>query len=390
MSTRCTRCVYDDTVPHIVFDAQGVCNYCHAHDDLCAQFPTGQAGEAQLQSTAADIKKAGKGKKFDCVVGVSGGCDSSYLLYVAKEVMGLRPLAVHFDNTWNSTIATENMHRIVEQLGVPLEVYRVDAHEYEDLYRSFLKAGVPDIEAQTDIGLAAVLRGTAEKHGIRYVLDGHNFRTEGLCPLGWLYMDGKYISSVHAQYGSVPLRTYPNMTLTAQLRWMLLRRIRNIRPLWNTDYNKDDVKTFLHETFGWQWYGGHHLENRFTAFFHSYFMPVRYGIDTRLLGFAAMVRAGKMPREEALAELAKPFYLEPNLIEYVTQRLNIDEAQLADWMQQAPKTYRDFPTYKQTFEKMRPFFWLMAKLQLIPYSFYLKYTAPDPQNSPNPQKGDRA
>lgn len=376
--TRCTRCVYDTTVPNIRFDAAGVCNYCHTHDALCAQFPAGPAGEAHLQHTANAIKQAGKGKKFDCVVGVSGGCDSSYLLYIAKEVMGLRPLAVHFDNTWNTPTATENMHKVVDKLQVPLEIYSVDADEYADLYRSFLKAGVPDIEAQTDIGLAAVLNRAAEKHGLQHVIEGHNFRTEGISPLGWLYMDGKYIESVHAQFGTRPLRTYPNMTLATQLRWMLLRRIRKIRPLWSMDYNKEEVKHFLHKTFDWQWYGGHHLENRFTAFFHSYFMPVRYAIDTRLLGLAAMVRTGKLSREAALAALQEPFHMEDNLVGYVQERLGIDAAQLQFWMQQPKKTYRDYPTYKQTFEKMRPFFWLMAKLELIPYSFYLKYTAPDP------------
>lgn len=378
MAIRCSRCVYDDTLPHITFDAQGVCNYCHAHDALCRQYPTGLQGEAMLQNIAQSIRQAGKGKEFDCIVGVSGGCDSSYLLYFVKEHMKLRPLAVHFDNTWNSPIATENMHRIVQQLEVALEVYRVDAHEYADLYRSFLKAGVPDIESQTDIGLAAVLRGTAEKHGIRYIMDGHNFRTEGISPLGWLYMDGKYIESVHAQFGSVPLTTYPNMKLLQQLRWMLLRRIRNIRPLWYLDYDKEYIKRFLQETFGWQWYGGHHLENRFTAFFHSYFMPVRYNIDTRLLGFAAMARTGKLPRAAALAELDKPFHMEQNLLDYVKERLEIDDAQLETWLHQGRKTYRDYPNYKKTFERMRPFFWIMAKLNLIPYSFYAKYTAPDP------------
>ena len=378
MKTTCTRCVYDDTLPNITFDAHGVCNYCHTHDSLCEQYPAGEAGRAAIEKIATTIRTAGKGKTYDCIVGVSGGCDSSYLLYVAKEVMRLRPLAVHFDNTWNAPIATENMHNIVKKLDVPLEIYTVDPKEFDDIYRSFFLAGVPDVEAPTDIGLAAVLNRVAEKHKIHYVIEGHNFRTEGISPLGWLYNDGKYIESVHDIFGTLPRKTYPNMSLSAQLRWMLLRRIRKIRPLWNMDYNKDDIKRFLHENFDWQWYGGHHLENRLTAFWHSYFTPRRYNINTRMLGFAAMVRSEKMLRGDALAELNKPFYLEEGLVNTLMDRFNITDSEFERWMTMPKKTYRDYKTYKKTFERMSPFFAIMAKLNLIPQSFYMKYTKPDP------------
>lgn len=377
MKQVCTRCLYDTSIPNITFDEQGVCSYCHMHDSLLTTYPGGEQGRTILQAIARRIKEAGKGKKFDCVVGVSGGCDSSYLLYVAKELMGLRPLAVHFDNTWNTELSTHNMHNMVEKLNVPLEVYTVDPDEYDDLYMSFFKAGVPDIETPTDIALAAVLNRVADKHGIRYILEGHNFRTEGISPLGWIYMDNRYIESVHAKFGTRPLATFPGMPLHLQLYWMM-RRIRKIRPLWYMDYNKEDIKKFLADTFGWQWYGGHHLENKFTAFYHSYFMPRRYGIDTRLLGLSAMVRSGKITREQGLKELEKPFYLENGLLEYLTRRLKLDDETLDYYMNLPHKTYRDFPTYKKVFEYMRPFFWLMAKMDMIPYSFYLKYTRPDP------------
>lgn len=380
MKTTCTRCVYDSTLPNITFDAHGVCNYCHTHNDLEALYPAGKQGEALLSKIAQQIRAAGKGKKFDCVVGVSGGCDSSYLLYVAKEMMGLRPLAVHFNNTWNTDVAARNMHVVLEKLNIPLEIYNVDPHEYDDIYKAFFTAAVPDIESPTDIALASVLNRAAEKHGLSYVLEGHSFRTEGISPLGWLYMDGRYVESVHDRFGTLPRRTYPSMPLHAQLRWMM-KGMRKIRPLWYMDYDKEAVKQFLHDSFGWQWYGGHHLENQFTAFFHSYFMPRRYGIDTRLLGYAAMTRTGKLSREDALAALQEPFYLDDGLLEHLKTRLGIDDAQLEAWITQPRKTYRDYPTYKKTFERMRPFFWLMAKMQLIPYSFYMKYTKPDPQNS---------
>ncbi len=377
MTTSCTRCLYDETLPNIHFDAHGVCNYCHMHDSLCRQYPTGDVGERNLRRTALEIREKGKVKPYDCIVGVSGGCDSSYLLYVVKETMGLRPLAVHFDNSWNMPVAVENMRRMVEQLDVPLEIHSVNPAEYEDICLSFLKAGVPDIEAPADMGLASALNRAAEKYGIQYVIDGHNFRTEGISPLGWLYMDGKYVESVQRAFGSTPIRTYPTASLPTQLRWMVLRRIKRIRPLWHMDYDKEEVKRFLAERFGWQWYGGHHLENRFTTFYHSYFMPTRYGIDTRLLGFAAAVRSGKRNREEALAELDKPFFMEENLLEQIKERLRLSDGEFAALLSLPKKMYHDYPTDKKNFERLRPFFWLMAKLRLIPLSFYLKYTKPD-------------
>ena len=184
---RCTRCLYDETTPSITFDHDGVCNYCRLHDDLDAQYPTGDAGERRLRELAEVIKKDGRKRPFDVVVGVSGGCDSSYLIYKAKE-LGLRPLAVHFDNTWNTTTAVENIHNVLKRLDVQLYTYVVDNEEYDDIYRSFLKAGVPDIEAPTDIALAATLYKAAEQYGIKYIFEGHSFRTEGISPLGWLYM----------------------------------------------------------------------------------------------------------------------------------------------------------------------------------------------------------
>ena len=377
MKYTCSRCLYDTTIPNITFDEHGICNYCHLHDSLEIQYPSEKQGFSILQNIAKRIKHAGKGKKFDCIVGVSGGCDSSYLLYIAKELMGLRPLAVHFDNTWNTELSTQNMHKNVKKLNVPLEIYTVDAQEYDDIYKAFLKSGVADIESPTDIALASVLNRVADKHNVKYVLEGHNFRTEGISPLGWLYMDNRYIESVHAKFGTLPLITYPRMPLHTQLYWMM-RRIRKIRPLWYLSYNKEEIKQFLEKNFNWHWHGGHHLENKFTAFYHSYFMPRRYGIDTRLLGLSAMVRTGRMARDQALQEIKKPFHMEDGLIAYLKQRLDISSEELEIYLTQPRKTYRDFTTYKKTFERMRPFFWLMAKLNLIPYSFYIKYTKPDP------------
>lgn len=371
----CTRCIYDDSVPNISFDGEGVCSYCRQIDGLAAEYPTGAQGTARLQKLVDDMRAAGRGRKYDAVIGVSGGCDSSYLVHHMKETYGLRLLAAHFDNTWNSTIATENISNVLDKLGVDLFTIVVDNREYDDIYRSFFKAGVKDIESPTDIGLATTLYKAAEKFDIKYMIEGHSFRTEGVAPLGWIYMDGKYIQSVHKQFGSVPMKTFPNLWLRDQLRWMLMGRIKKIRPLYYMDYDKEAAKKLLTERYGWQWYGGHHLENRFTAFYHSYFLPRRWNIDFRIAGYSAYCRNGWMTREEALRLMDEPPHTEPGLLDFVKKRLGFSDEVFEQLMTMPRKTYKDYPTYKETFERMRPFFWLMYRLDLIPKSFYIKYTS---------------
>ena len=251
----------------------------------------------------------------------------------------------------------------------------VDNQEYNDIYRSFLKAGLPDIEAPTDIGLASTLYKAAEKYKVKYIIEGHSFRTEGVSPLGWLYMDGKYIDTVQKTYGSRRMKTYPNLWLSSMLKYMIVKRIKKVRPLYHIDYQKEEVKKFLSEKFGWQWYGGHHLENRFTCFYHSYFLPRRFGIDQRVNGYSALMRSGQMTRAEGEALMKQPPPMEDGLIEMVQKRLELTPEEFERYMTQPLKTYREFKTYKQTFERMRPFFKIMAQLDLVPMSFYVKYTS---------------
>jgi N-acetyl sugar amidotransferase len=384
---QCTRCLYDEYTPRITFDERGVCSYCAMYDRMDADHPTGAEGEQRLRAIAGQIREAGKRNKYDCVVGVSGGCDSSYTLYLAKQ-LGLRPLAVHFDNTWNSTTATENLRNVLKGLDIDLYTYVVDNEEYDDIYRSFLEAGVIDIEAPTDIGLAAVIYRAAAKFGIQYTLEGHSFRTEGISPLGWLYMDGKYIQSVHRRHGRLRMKTFPNMTLTSFLYWTAVKQIKKIRPLYYVDYHKEDAKALLTRDLGWKWYGGHHLENRFTAFYHSYFIPRRWGLDFRVLGYAGLVRAGQLTREEGLALLAEPPYLEPDLLQYVKKRLGYSEAEFERVMSLPKRTFREYQTYKKTFERLKPLFRILAERDLVPKTFYLKFTEPDAVPSvpaPDPQ-----
>ena len=369
----CSRCTYNDKMPNITFDENGVCNYCKQSDYFDSVYPTGEEGRKRLEQLAEEIKKAGKGKPFDCAIGVSGGCDSSYLLHLMKE-LGLRPLAVHFDNTWNSAIATQNIKTMLDQLDIELFTLVVDNKEYDDIYRSFLLAGVPDIETPTDIGLATTMYIACEKYKIKYVIDGHSFRTEGITPLGHLYMDGKYIQSVHNAYGKLPMKTFPNLWFHKFFKCMVFNRIKRVRPLYYIDYHKEDAKKFLQEKYGWQWYGGHHLENRFTAFYHSYFMPTRFKLDQRVNEVAALVRHGQMTKEEGKQMLSEAPFLEDGVFDLVKKRLGFSDEEFDRVMNLPIKTYKDFKTYKQLFERLRPFFYVMQKLELVPKSFYEKYT----------------
>lgn len=371
----CRRCIITADVPGSAFDADGVCYYCHLHDSLDKQYPIGPGSEKALDAFVAELKAAGRGKKYDCIMGVSGGTDSSYLAHLLVS-KGVRPLAVHFDNTWNSPTATSNIFAVLDKLGVDLETYVVDNAEYDDIYRAFMLAGVKDIEAPTDIGFMGVLYRAAEKHGIRHIVEGHSFRTEGVSPMGWLYMDGGYIKGVHERFGRLPMKTYPNLDFLNFVKWSAFSRIQRTRPLYWIDYNKEQAKRFLADEFGWQWYGGHHLENRFTAFYHTYFLPTRFGINFRQIELSALVRSGQMERTAAAEQFIEPRHGDPELIAMVKKRLGFDDAGFEHVMTMPKKEYTDYRTYKRRFELLRPFFWLMWKLDRVPKSFYVKFCIP--------------
>lgn len=373
MSQICSRCIYDDSIPYITFDLEGVCNYCRQHEQLEREYPTGKKGEQKLRELAAEIKREGRNKPYDVIVGVSGGCDSSYLLYKVKE-LGLRPLAVHFDNTWNSTIAVENIQNILKKLEIDLFSYVVDSYEYNDIFKSFLKASVPEIDTPSDIGLATTHYLAAEKYGIKYIFEGHSFRTEGVSPHGWFYMDGKYIDTIQKMFGSYKIKTLPNLWLKKWLKWITIDRIKKIRPLYYLDYNKEETKSFLAKELGWKWYGGHHMENRTSYFTNNYYLPIKFHIDLRYCEFSALVRTGQMNREEALVKVKEPKNFDMGILEEVKKRLDLNDEEFAQIMSLPTKTYRDYKTYKQTFEKLRWFFWLMYKSDLVPKSFYVKFT----------------
>jgi hypothetical protein len=377
----CRRCIYDSGVPGIFFDEQGICNYCRQIEKLEVEYQTGKTeGQILLAQIIEKLKVAGKNKKYDCIIGVSGGTDSSFLLIKAIE-WGLRPLAVHYDNTWNSAIATENIRKVTGKLKIDLCTYVIDNKESDDIFKSFFLAGVPEFDASTDMAFIQVLRMTAAKYGIKYILEGHSFRSEGISPQGNNYFDGKYIWDIHNKFGSVPMKTYPLMTFFQFLKWALLYQQQFIRPLWYIDYDKSSARERLMKETGWEYYGGHHLENRATSFLHTIYNPIKFKVDNRNWSLAAEVRAAVLNREEALKIYDTPIEHDYELVEYVKKRLGLSDA-LYDGVMNGPnRNFRDFKTYKKRFERWRPLFEILTNANLVPMSFYLKYCFPLPKNN---------
>jgi len=372
----CSRCIYDSNISGIDFDEKGVCNYCHQVDALKEKYLTGRAeGIAELDQIIMEIKNSGRNKKYDCIVGVSGGTDSSFLLSKAVE-WGLRPLAVHYDNTWNSAIATENIRKVTSGLKVDLFTYVIDNKEADDIFKAFFLAQVPEFDASTDLGFAQVIRKTAAKYNIKYILEGHSFIAEGITPMGSNYFDGKYISHIHSLFGSKPMRTFPLMSFYQFLKWLLVFRQKFIRPLWYLSYSKEEAKKYLKEKFDWSDYGGHHLENRSSAFVHLVYHPQKFKMDNRNWTLAARVRSGAISREEALDIYNSPIPQDNELVNYVKKRLGLTDVEYDKLLNGPNKSFRDYKTYKRRFERMRPFFKILADKNLVPRSFYLKYCFP--------------
>ena len=369
----CTRCIYDERVPDISFDENGVCNYCHQIESLKEQYGTGtKRGYAKFWRIVEKIKKSGIHNKYDCIVGVSGGTDSSYLIYLMKRWFDLRPLAVTYDNTWGEPVATQNMKKVLDALNVDLYTYTVDSREADDIFRAFFLSGVAELEASTDLALAEVLYRIANKHDVKYILIGHSFITEGITPLGVNYFDGKYIDSIHKKFGQLPMKIFPLMTFNRFLYWTCVARIKRIRPFWYLDYTKKSARKLLEERFGWEYYGGHHHENKMTKFLQSVYLPQKFNTDLRNNSLCGEVRTGKKLREEAWSEYNMPPSVD-DVVDYFKKRLGFSDEEYNRIMNEPPVHWTEYPTYKKRFELLRPLFYILVKANLVPQSFYMKY-----------------
>ena len=369
----CKRCIYDDRIPRISYDEDGVCNYCLQYDQMMEEYPIGKKGLKILEKEVEQIKKDGKGKPYDVVIGVSGGADSSYMVHLAKKEFGLRVLAAHFDNTYNSRIAVENIDNVLDKLDIDLYTHVVDNIQYQKILKSFLKASVPEVDSAVDLALAVVHYDAAEKFGIKHIWEGHSFRTEGISPSGWFYMDAMYVKRIHEKYGDGNLGNLPVLWLDKWINWISKNKIKKFRPLYYINYNKEENKKMLEKEYGWQWYGGHHMENRTAYFVNNYYLPNKFGIDLRYSEFSALVRAGMMTRDDALKKIKvkKPF--NNDILEEIKKRTNTSEEEWNDIFNLPTSHYTEHETYKKTFEDKKEFFYKLYKEGYVTKSFYYKF-----------------
>lgn len=346
----CSNCVMDTTDSKIIFDDKGVCDHCNTYyKDILPNWHTDDRGDRKLKDIINKIKKEGKGKDFDCLMGMSGGIDSSYLLYVMKEKYGLRPLVFHVDAGWNSQIAVNNIERLVDGLGLDLYTEVINWEEIKDLQLAFFKSGVPHIDVPQDHAFFATMYKFASKHKIKYILTGGNYSTECVRnPLEWMYYqsDSIQLRDIYKKFGTGKLKDYPVTNILWHKVYLpYVKKIKLIRPLDFVPYNKDEAMQLLVDTFGYQKYPQKHFESRFTRFYESYWLPKKFGYDTRKVQYSSLILTNQMTREEALNKLKFPAY-DPETIhqdfEYVATKLGISEEELQSYMDAPNKTYKDY------------------------------------------------
>jgi N-acetyl sugar amidotransferase len=334
-----------DTKIH--FDENGICNHCHRYDELLStRVVSGEERTCALNKLVYKIQKSGKRHDYDCIIGVSGGVDSTYVAYLVKE-LGLRPLAVHFDNGWNSELAVKNVERVMKKLDIDLFTYVVDWEEFRSLQVAFLNASTPDGEIPTDHAIFALLWREAAKRNIKYIISGMNFTTESISVPEWSYghSDWRYIKNVYSRFGSAKLKTYPRFSFAYLFYVNILRRIRTVSILNYVNYNKDEVMTLLQNKLGWEYYGGKHHESIYTRFYQGYVLPRKFGIDKRYGHCSDLINAGQMTREDALKEVKEAPYpkeVQQQDLIYVAKKMRLSIDEFSEIMKAPVKSFRDY------------------------------------------------
>jgi N-acetyl sugar amidotransferase len=344
---------HDD--PDMRFDAEGRCHYYQDYKAAEAEHVImEEAGEARLQALADQIRKDGAGKPYDCIMGLSGGVDSTYVAMQAKR-LGLRPLAVHLDNGWNSELAVYNINEIISHLGFDLHTHVIDWAEFRDLQRAYFKASVVDIEVLSDHAIFALLYHLAAKHRIRHILSGTNIVTEFIMPPHWIYAKADHINirAIHRQFGELPLKTYPFMNLRIKKWHQMVRGVRSHSILNFVKYNKAQVKETIQQELGWRDYGGKHFESIFTRFYQGYILPEKFGIDKRKAHLTNLIYAGQMDKQAALAVLDKPTY-DPDLMaddrEFVAKKLGFSPDEFNALMAMPPRRHDEFEVERSVYD----------------------------------------
>lgn len=346
----CTNCIMDTSDSGIVFDEQGRCDYCNNYyDNIVPNWHPDERGEREIMAQVEQIKRDGKGRDHDCLIGLSGGVDSSYVTYIAKEKFGLRPLLYHVDAGWNSQQAVHNIEKLVDGLDLDLFTEVVDWPEMRDLQLSFFKANVPHLDTPQDHAFFAGLYNFAAKNKIKYILTGANYSTECVRePLEWHYhaSDLRQLKDIHRRFGTRPLKKFPLAGIFRFKIWYRFAKgVRVVKPLNSIPFHKEEAMQELIDKFGWQKYAHKHYESRFTRFYESYWLPTRFGYDKRRAHFSSLILTGQLSRDEALGKIAIPAY-DPDTIaedfEYIATKLGITVEELRSYHEGPKKTFRDY------------------------------------------------
>ncbi len=346
----CTNCVMDTTDSQIQFDERGVCDHCRDYyKNILPSWKTDESGFNEIMKTVEKIKKQGVGKDFDCIIGMSGGIDSSYLVYLAKVKLGLRPLVFHVDAGWNSQIAVNNIERIVDKLGLDLYTHVIDWEEMKDLQLAYFKSGVSHIDTPQDHAFFATMYDFASKYKVNYILTGGNYSTECVRnPIEWMYYQSDVIQlkDIHKKFGSKPLKQFPlTSILWHKIYLPYVKGIRVIRPLNYMPYIKSEAMALLESEFGWQPYPQKHFESRFTKFYESYWLPQKFGFDVRKVQYSSLILTGQMTREEALIKLQEPSFDKQIIAqdkEFIANKLGITIKELEEYFKAPNKSYKDY------------------------------------------------
>lgn len=353
----CTNCVMDTTDSMIRFDKNGVCDHCNGfYKDILPNWHTDERGRKALEKIVDKIKKEGEGKDFDCIMGMSGGIDSSYLTYIAKEQFGLRPLVFHVDAGWNSQVAVNNIEKLVDNLGLDLYTEVIDWEVIKNLQLAFFKSGVPHIDVPQDHAFFATMYNFANKYKIKYILTGANYSTECVRnPKEWMYYqsDSTQLKNIHKKFSQRPLNNFPlTNILWHKVYLRYVKGITVVKPLDYVPYHKEEAIQLLVDRFGWQRYPQKHFESRFTKFYESYWLPKKFGYDTRKVQYSSLILTKQMTREEALEKLLYPAYDKETIaheFEYVATKLGISVDELQGYMDAPNKTYRDYKSQESIY-----------------------------------------
>lgn len=353
----CENCVMDTSDPNINFDEKGICDHCHDFESYVKpNWHTDDRGRKKLLKTVKKIKADGDGKDFDCLLGISGGVDSSYMLHLAVKELGLRPLVFHVDGGWNSELAVHNIKVMIDKLGLDLFTEVINWEEMKDFQLAFFKSGVPHIDIPQDHAFIATLYHFADKYNIKYILNGGNYSTECVqYPMKYYYYgtDMAQINDIRNRFGTVTMQTYPFSSIYRHKIYLkYIRGIHVVKPLNYLPYYKEEAMALLEKEYGWKPYPQKHFESRFTRFFEGYWLPERFGFDPRRVMFSSLILTGQMTREEALEKLKKPAYNRETIdddFNFIAIKLGITREELQGYFTMPKKFYWDYKNQQNMF-----------------------------------------